>query len=657
MNELQLPKIAEKYAERFLRELRQNSEVEQRCEWTCILWLKEHYASDAKKLQIRFQQAKERLSESGASSDRLMPLLMEAQFRNTIGQAYAQFFGDSAQTCGGNEFHDCPYLRQRDQFLRQGTLANAFTALLQKATNFSMLEKHPEDNGLLDDDYGEVFGINLTNFQDLQDSLRAGRFEKLFQAVAKRAAGMTVKIMLSVIALTERTLAEQLAKFAVDVSYEDLSDVAKRELKIRVLDAFGCAFGALDGEPIRALLSQIKDFGGTPHCTLIASGKTAPDLAAFYNGALVRYLDFNDSYLAKGETCHPSDNIAPILAAAEYAKCKGYEFLSALAVAYQVQCRLSDAAPVRNKGFDHTTQGSYAVAAGASKVLRLDEDKTANAIGISGTALNALRVTRTGRLSNWKGLAYPFTAFAATHAAFLAMRGITGPSEVFEGNKGFMEAIAGKFEIDWSKEDLERVTRTIMKKYNAEIHSQSAVEAILEVKSESRFIPKNVGRIDVEIFDVAYNIIGGGEEGKKRNVQTKEEADHSLPYILSVAILDDQVMPEQYLPQRIVRADVQELLRKVKVTPRRDYSERFPEEMPCRVIIHLTDGTVLEKEKSDYVGFFTKPMGWDRIAQKFDNLSARHISEATRSEIEKVVANLEDYEISDLTRLLVKEDG
>ena len=119
-------------------------------------------------------------------------------------------------------------------------------------------------------------------------------------------------------------------------------------------------------------------------------------------------------------------------------------------MAYQVQCRLSDVAPVRAKGFDHTTQGSYAVAAGVSKALGLDEARTANAIAICGTAFNALRVTRTGALSHWKGLAYPNTAFSCTHATFLAMRGITGPLEVFEGNKGFMDAIAGEFKINWS---------------------------------------------------------------------------------------------------------------------------------------------------------------------------------------------------------------
>ena len=103
-----------------------------------------------------------------------------------------------------------------------------------------------------------------------------------------------------------------------------------------------------------------------------------------------------------------------MLAAAEYADASGREFLTALAVAYQVQCRLSDEAPVRAKGFDHTTQGSYAAAAGVAKALGLDHEQTSNAIAIAGTALNALRVTRTGALSQWKGLAYPFAASWST---------------------------------------------------------------------------------------------------------------------------------------------------------------------------------------------------------------------------------------------------
>ncbi|MBI3912554.1 MAG: MmgE/PrpD family protein [Armatimonadetes bacterium] len=450
------------------------------------------------------------------------------------------------------------------------------------------------------------------------------------------------------------TKSEQLAAFVVHASYEDLSSEAREQLKIRILDSLGCAIGALDGEPIRLLREHLDDFGGAARCTLIGGGRSAPDRAALYNSALVRYLDFNDSYLAKGETCHPSDNLGAVLAAAEYAQGSGRDLLVALAVAYQVQCRLSDVAPVRAKGFDHTTQGSYAVAAGVSKALALDRERTANAIGICGTAFNALRVTRTGALSHWKGLAYPNTAFSGTHGTFLAMRGITGPKEVFEGNKGFMESIAGQFTLDWSKEDLERVRKTILKKYNAEIHSQSAIEGALELKREHGFAARDVESVEIDIFDVAYHIIGGGEEGDKTVVRTKEEADHSLPYMVAVALLDDQVMPEQYEPERILRADVQSLLRKVSVRPGEEYSRRFPDEHACRITIRLSDGRVVTREMNAYEGFHTRPMDWDSVARKFHRLAEAHADAALRQEIAQAVARLEDLTVAELVGLLAR---
>jgi 2-methylcitrate dehydratase len=453
------------------------------------------------------------------------------------------------------------------------------------------------------------------------------------------------------------TLVQDLAEFVTRSTFGDISEAGLEQLKIRVLDGLGCAIGALEGEPVRLIRAHTQALGGNGTSTLIGGGSTAPDRAAFYNGALIRYLDFNDSYLASGETCHPSDNLAPVLAAAEYAGCSGREFLTSLAVAYQVQCRLSDVAPVRAKGFDHTTQGSYAVAAGVSRALGLNRDKTANAIAIAGTAFNALRVARTGALSHWKGLAYPNTAFGCTHAALLAMQGITGPQEVFEGNKGFMESIAGPFEIDWRKENLERVRRTILKKYNAEIHSQASIEGLLDLKHESGFNASDVASIELETFDVAYHIIGGGEEGDKTLVRTKEEADHSLPYMLAVAILDDGVMPEQYKPERIGRKDVQYLLQKVHVRANEAFSKRFPEEMPCRITVRLKDGRSLEKLKRDYEGFHTNPVRWGTIVRKFEGLSDRFTSEVLRSQIVDTVARIEYVQVGKLTELLARVHG
>ena len=450
------------------------------------------------------------------------------------------------------------------------------------------------------------------------------------------------------------SMVKQLAAFVVGAKYADLSETTLRQEKIRILDALACAIGALDGEPVKIIRSQIRDFGGEGRCTLIGGGRTAPDRAAFYNSALVRYLDFNDGYLAKEETCHPSDNLGAVLAACEYAGCTGKDLLTALAVAYQVLCRLSDVAPVRAKGFDHTTLGSFAVAAGVSKALGLDQAKTANAIAISGTAYNALRVTRTGALSNWKGLAYPNTAFGALHATFLAMGGITGPDEVFEGNKGFMDAISGHFELDWSKENLDRIPQTIVKKYNAELHSQSTIEGVLELKQEHHFTASDIRRIEIEIFDVAYNIIGGGEEGEKVTVGTKEEADHSLPYIVAVAILDGQVMPAQYLPERITASGYSGFAAKSEHLSLDEFSRRFPAEMPCRIRITLNDGRVMSKEKRDYEGFLTRPMQWKTVTEKFEQLSQGRLSSSLKDEIEDTIARMEKIQVSELAKLLGK---
>jgi len=449
------------------------------------------------------------------------------------------------------------------------------------------------------------------------------------------------------------TAVEQLAQFAASASYEELSEMARRQLKIRVLDSLGCAIGALDSEPARIIRRNLAEFDTGGQCTLIGGGRAAPGKAAFHNGATVRYLDFNDSYLAKGETCHPSDNLSPVLAAAEYAGASGRDLMTALAVAYQVQCRLSDVAPVRAAGFDHTVQGAYAVASGAARALQLDASRAAHAIAISGTALNALRVTRTGKLSHWKGLAYPYMAGCSTEIVFLARMGITGPLEVIEGEKGLMDAITGLFEIDWSREDLDRVKRTIVKKYNAEIHSQTAIEGVLELKQRHQFKPADVEHIGLEIFDVAYHIIGGGEEGDKTSgIETKEQADHSLPYILAVAVLDGAVMPGQYRAERIRRPDAQEMLRRVKVSANASYSERFPNEMPCRITIRLRGGRALTKEMRDYPGFFTHPMTWEMAYSKFERLAEPYTTAEERQAISAAVFDMENTSASDLARLL-----
>ncbi|MDE2069885.1 MAG: MmgE/PrpD family protein [Gammaproteobacteria bacterium] len=450
------------------------------------------------------------------------------------------------------------------------------------------------------------------------------------------------------------TEVQKLAEFVHAADFHKISRAAVAQLKIRVLDTLGVAIAALDAAPMVAIRWLTEALGGNPEATLIGGGRTAVDRAAFHNIALSRYLDYMDSYFAPGETCHPSDNIGAVLAAAESADASGKDFLAAVAVAYQVQTRLSDVAPVRARGFDHTVQGAYAVAAATAKALHLPPAQIANAIAISGTANNALRVTRTGDLSNWKGLAYPEVGKEGVFAALLARAGITGPAQVFEGNKGFKQTIAGNFSMDWTHEDLESVLRTIIKKHNAEIHSQSSLDAALAVRQQAGFRAERIRTVRVRTFQVAYDIIGGGEEGDKHAIRTKEEADHSLPYMVAAALLDGEVQPAQYTAQRIVRNDIQTLLKKVTVSPDADYSKRLPSEMPSSVEVVFDDGTKLSATAASYHGFHTNPFDWNAAVEKFTKLATPFTGKRLGDRITDTVERMDRHSVRDLTVLLAQ---
>ncbi|MFL5619478.1 MAG: MmgE/PrpD family protein [Gemmatimonadaceae bacterium] len=460
-----------------------------------------------------------------------------------------------------------------------------------------------------------------------------------------------------------RTIAEDIASYALSSSFGDIPVGIVEQLKLHLLDSIGCAFAALEGIPILRLRDHIDEFGGTPVCSLIGGGKTAPDRAACFNTALTRYVDFMDNFLAEGETCHPSDNIGSILTAAEFARATGREILSALAVAYEVECRLTAGAPIMEKGFDHTTQLSSSIVAGTGKLLGLNELQLAHALGIAAVELNALAVTRAAPTTQWKGFASSNVAFDAMHLVFLARNGMTGPLNVFEGVKGFEEALGKKLDADWQP-GFNHISKCILKRFNAEVHSQSALEGMIELHREHRFDPQDVKEIEVTIFHTAYDIVGGGKYGDRSRVATKEEADHSLPYMIAVAVLDDDVQPRQYEPERIKRADVQGLMKKVKAHPPTrlekpklvvnkidPYTRQYPDEMPCKIEVTLSSGKKYEIEKRDYSGFFTRPWGWDEVSQKFCNLAHR-IGISRQSAIIDAVRNLENTSARDLMGLL-----
>ncbi|MFD1647864.1 MmgE/PrpD family protein [Haloarchaeobius litoreus] len=448
------------------------------------------------------------------------------------------------------------------------------------------------------------------------------------------------------------TTTAELAAFARDVEYESLSGPVRDELKKRLLDSLGIAVGAMEAETSAVVRSTVDEYAGDGDCRLWGSGRhTSPVAAAMYNTTLVRYLDYMDSFLAPGETPHPSDNVAAVLAVAEQQGRSGAELLASLAVAYEVQGELAWNAPVRGRGWDHVTHTVVSAATAAGDARGLDTEQLRNAIGIAGTAHNALRVTRTGGINEWKGVASANAARNAVHSVVLADHGMEGPVDLFEGQKGWKEVISGPFQLDLDT-GCERVLDTMTKRYVAETYAQSAVEGIVELAAGEDIDHERVEAITLQTFHGAALIIGGGE-GNRHDVQTKAQADHSLPYMLSAALVDGELTRESYTPERIHREGVQRLLETVSVDEDDTLTERFEAgAMPAIVDVAVDDGTVYRVEKDAFAGHPSKPMSWDDLVAKFESMTADRYDEAHRDRIVETVRGIEDHEVADLVALL-----
>ncbi|WP_224447033.1 MmgE/PrpD family protein [Haloprofundus salilacus] len=441
-----------------------------------------------------------------------------------------------------------------------------------------------------------------------------------------------------------------ISDFALELDYDDLSAETRDALERRVLDSVGIAVGAMGSETTEKIRTTVESMNDDGACRLWGSDRRAsPPDAAMLNTALVRYLDYMDSYLAPGETPHPSDNIAAVVACGELADASGEELLTAVAVAYEVQGALAYAAPVRNKGWDHVTHTVISAAAGAAKILDLDREQFQNAVGIAATAHNALRVTRTGGINEWKGVASANAARNAVYSVLLARDGLEGPTDVFEGQKGWMQVVSGEFDAEFTSGG--RVHDVMAKKYVAETYAQSAVEAVIELVESEEIDADDIDLIRLDTFAGAKLIIGGGE-GSRYKVRTKAQADHSLPYMLAVAAIDRDVSTAQYEEARIQREDVQSLLEHVIVEEDSELTDRFEEgEMPAVVEIEADDERY-RIEKDAFPGHPNDPMSWEQLEGKFETMTRDRYDDEHRERIVETVRSLDDSDVAELVSLL-----
>src|ERR1700740_3236485 len=437
------------------------------------------------------------------------------------------------------------------------------------------------------------------------------------------------------------TQVETLAKYAARASFADLSAESRRQLPIHILDSLGCCIAALGADPIEACWQQVAEVGGGGPSALIGGGKANPIYAAFWHTALVRYVDFMDNFLAQHETCHTADNFGVALTIADYVGGTGRDLMLGVALGYTVQSRFVDHANFMTRGFDHTAQLAFSHNAAAGRLLGLNEQQIANAIAMAAVSDASFAVVRAKPLSQWKGLASAQSALGAINTLFLARRGVQGPLQVIEGPLGIDHLLRMKINIDWDKQGYEGVVESTIKKYNSMIHTQSAVYCMVELAKQNKIDPSKVVSMEAEVFQLAYDFAGGGLYGTDKVIQTKEQADHSLPYLLAVALLDGNVMPAQFEPDRIARADVQQLLKKVSVRPDHEYTELYPAKMPAKITVRLQDGAVIEHEVQNFPGMPSDPFTWEDSVEKFDRLVAGRADESVSREIKDAVRSLE----------------
>jgi 2-methylcitrate dehydratase len=285
--------------------------------------------------------------------------------------------------------------------------------------------------------------------------------------------------------------------------------------------------------------------------------------------------------------------------------------------------------------------------------MQLSEEQTAHAIALCGASSLGLGATRSGEhISQWKGLATAATAFTCLHNVRLAQNGITGPLNIFEGPHGLEQLFGKTISRDWKEEGHDGILACSLKRHNAEFHAQTAIEAALELRQEHALQPESITRIQVDIFKAGYDMIGGGKYLDPATVNAKEDADHSLNYLVAVALIDGEVWPEQFTGERIARDDVRSLLGKVVTWLNLSYTRHYPNSLKCNVRIETSDGRILQREKESYPGFFHEAMPIQGLLAKFNRLARSSASPEASQRIIQTVARLEERPISELITAL-----
>lgn len=437
------------------------------------------------------------------------------------------------------------------------------------------------------------------------------------------------------------TLAMKLASYACDLNAAALPEPVLACVRRRFVDSLACVLGAYDAAPVKAAIALARTVPVAASSVFGTVFRTTPDLAAFANGTMVRFLDYNDGYMGR-EPGHPSDNIFACLALAEAESAGGRDLMAAIVIAYEIQMRLQDAANLNKRGWDQVNFVTVAVAAAASRLLKLDVARTAQAINIALNGHIAMRQVRSGELSDWKGCSAANAARNAIFAAQLAKHGMTGPSPIFEGKMGFFSQVSGPFTLDVNafgnpQNGDYAILRSLTKSFptNGELHT--AVWAALELRPRISDLDA-ISAIHIQTTEFNCRVLADEE---KFHPKTRETADHSLPFNVARALIDGDITTDTYSDAMIADATAAALMSMTKVSEDPALTAMFPRHLPNRVTITLASGETISSEVISGPGSLENPMTDKDFEQKFARMAKPHITESARDRILAFTAQLE----------------
>ena len=449
---------------------------------------------------------------------------------------------------------------------------------------------------------------------------------------------------------------EMLSAYTVGLTYDELGPAVVQQVKRTLVDTMGCAIGGFDSPPAeiaRALATGVN--GGLPSRVLGSTRFTTPDLAAFANSVAVRYLDCNDSYFSPGGG-HPSDMVPAILAMADPLKSDGPTVITAIALAYEVFCRLSDEVVAGDLGWDQGIFSVVGAVCGASHVMGLNQAQTGNAISLAISPHLPLGVTRTGELSMWKGCAAASASRSAVFAAQLAAEGMTGPDEPFEGRRGLWEQAVGRqvavpdFPSGDTRTDSDpfRITRTIFKAYPSQIHTQNPIGLALQLRN--KLSVDDIQSIHIQTYKVAAST--ASSEPEKWDPKTRETADHSIPWLVASALLEGPVNPESFTEDRIANPVLRDIMSRMTLVEEPDFTARYPKEYNCTITLTDRDGANHTTHSSWPKGHGSNPMSDSEVESKFRNFAGPTLTESQSDRALEVL-----WEFDKLTALDVLFDS